>query len=143
MEKKQQRFTTLDIYLAAYLEYRGIPAELEKQCSRVIFTFPQSDELYRLTSAFNSNDPVPVTDFVSHVRMLRGRMISKRDQTKAVLLTKLDAAEDELGREIGRVMNHPLNSGKIKLEHIPSGHDQKMMLNFKTKSDVLEEIRDL
>lgn len=75
----KQRFTTLDIYLAGYLEYRGIPAELEQQGTRVIFTFPQSDELYKLTSAFNSNDSIPVTDYVSSIRTLRARMFSSRE----------------------------------------------------------------
>lgn len=77
----KQKFTTLDIYLAGYLEYRGIPAELDNQGTRVIFTFPQSNELYKLTSAFNSNDSIPITDYVSMIRTLRAKMYSARGQT--------------------------------------------------------------
>ena len=79
----KQRFTTLDVYLAGYLVYRGIPAEFECQGTRIIFTFSQSDELYKRTSAFNCNDSISVTDYVATIRTLRARMFSSREQGAA------------------------------------------------------------
>lgn len=60
----KQRSTTLDIYLAGYLECRGIPAEHKHQGTRVIVTFPQSDKLSLLLIALNENDPVPIIDCI-------------------------------------------------------------------------------
>ena len=79
---RQKKFTTLDINSAAYLELNGIPAELENQNGRVIFAFPISDKLYELARAFNSNSPVPVADFVTALKSLRGRMLSARGGAK-------------------------------------------------------------
>jgi hypothetical protein len=76
--KKNQYWTTLDINFAAYLEYRGILISLENLNGRIIFTAPQSDELYKLTSAFNSNDPVPILDFVTTLKILKSRMLSAK-----------------------------------------------------------------
>ena len=67
-------WSTLDINLAAYLSYRGIPISLEKLSGRVVFTAPQSDELNQLTSAYNANDPVPVLDFITTLKTLKSRM---------------------------------------------------------------------
>ncbi len=78
------KFSTLEIHLAAYLEYRGMPADLENVSGRVIFTFPQSDTLLRLTNAYNSNDPVPVADYVGSLRSLRARMFASRADGRGV-----------------------------------------------------------
>ncbi len=74
----QKRWTSLDINLAAYLNFRGIPIELENLSGRVIFAAHQSDELYRLLDAYNQNDAVPVLDFVSSLKILKSRMISAK-----------------------------------------------------------------
>jgi hypothetical protein len=78
----QKNWTTLDINLAAYLDYRGIPISLENLNGRIIFTAPQSDELYKLTSAFNSNDPVPILDFVTTLKILKSRMLSAKGMVR-------------------------------------------------------------
>ena len=75
-------WSTLDINLAAYLSYRGIPIDLENLNGRVIFTAMQSDELFCLTQAYNSNDPVPVLDFVSMIKILKSRMITIKGSVK-------------------------------------------------------------
>ena len=83
-QKDGSKFSTLEIHLAAYLEYRGIPSELENHGGRAIFTFPQSDTLFRLTSAYNSNDSVPVVDYVGVLRSLKARMFAARTPKQGV-----------------------------------------------------------
>lgn len=78
MQNTNQKFSTLDLHIAAYLEYRGIPITLESINGRVIFTAPQSDELYQLLSAFNENDPIPIIDFVGTLRSMKARMYAAR-----------------------------------------------------------------
>jgi len=73
-------FSTLDISTAAFLELNGIQAKLENQSGRVIFLFPISDRLYELAHAYNSNTPVPVADYVTALKSLRGRMLTMRGQ---------------------------------------------------------------
>jgi len=73
-------FETLDIYLSSYLALNKIQPKLEVQNGRVTFNFIVNDELYRLTALYNSNEPVPVADFVTQVKSLRGQMITMRGQ---------------------------------------------------------------
>lgn len=73
-------YQTLDLYISAYLTLCGIQPELQVTNGRVIFVFPQSDDLYRLLSNYNSNIDIPVISFVTTVKMLRGRMLSMRGQ---------------------------------------------------------------
>lgn len=76
---QKERFSTLDIHLAAFLEFHGVKANLEKNGgTRVIFTFPQGDEVYRLLAAFNRDDTVPAASYVSALRSLKARMFSMR-----------------------------------------------------------------
>lgn len=75
-------FQTLDLYISAYLTFCGIQPELQITNGRVIFVFPQSDDLYRLLSNYNSNENIPVADFVTTVKMLRGRMLTMRGQRR-------------------------------------------------------------
>ncbi len=72
------RFSTLDVHLAAFLELHGISSNLERQGHRVVFTF-QDSEANDLINAFNRNVLVPVADFVSTLKGLRGRMYQVRD----------------------------------------------------------------
>lgn len=73
-------FQTLDLYISSYLALCGIQPKLQVSNGRVVFVFPQSDDLYRLLSNYNANTAIPCADFVTVVKMLRGRMITMRDQ---------------------------------------------------------------
>ena len=77
---KQKNFTTLDLYLSAFLESNGIQPNLETNNGRVVFSFPQSEELYKLISAYNSNESVPIADYIYVLKNLKGRMLSKRGE---------------------------------------------------------------
>ena len=70
-EKKQ--FQTLDIYMSAFIKLAGISPGLELNNGKVVFVFPVSDELYKLITDYNSNQPIAITDFVTTVKMLRGQ----------------------------------------------------------------------
>jgi hypothetical protein len=73
-------FSTLDIYLSSFLALHRIPPKLEVQNGRVTFNFLVNDDLYRLTTLYNLNEPVPVADFVTNVKALRGQMLTMRGQ---------------------------------------------------------------
>ncbi len=75
-------FETMDIYLSAFLSLFGIQPELKLNNGKVIFSFSASDDLYKLMMNFNSNVRVPVTDFVTMVKTLRGQMLSMRDERR-------------------------------------------------------------
>lgn len=61
-------FTTLDIYLSAYLALKNVEPELEVRNGKTVFTFEATDRLYRLMSDFNSNDQVAVADFTTKIK---------------------------------------------------------------------------
>lgn len=84
MKKEAERFPTLDIYLSAFLSLSGLPPRLEYLNGKVIFLFPSSSDLYRHLSSYNGNTNVPVADFVTAIKSLRGQMLAM----KAEMLTR-------------------------------------------------------
>ena len=76
---EQMLFTTVDIYLASFLALNGISPKLEVKNARVVFTFETDDKLYRLMNLFNGNTHVPVADFVTIVKTLRGKMLTVKE----------------------------------------------------------------
>lgn len=79
MAKSQQRdFSTVDIYLSAFLLICGIQPELEVRNGTVIFTFPTTDKLYEYIFMYNSNADVKAGTFVTAVKTLRGQMLTLR-----------------------------------------------------------------
>jgi hypothetical protein len=72
-------FSTLDLYLSAFLLISGYQPNLEVQNGIVIFTFPNDDELYKLMFLYNSNADVKVGEFVTAVKTLRGQMLTLRN----------------------------------------------------------------
>lgn len=73
-------FSTLDIYLSAFLILHDVQPELKTTNGRVTFNFKASDDLYKWSLAYNSNEPVPVADYVTTVKTLRGQMLTMRGQ---------------------------------------------------------------
>lgn len=71
---------TLDLYMAGYLAFHGIEPSLENNSGKIVFVFQADDSLYQLITKYNSNERVPVVDFVTSVKMLRGKMLSMRGQ---------------------------------------------------------------
>jgi hypothetical protein len=72
-------FSSLDIYLSSFLALHGIEPALEVRNGKVVFVFDATDNLYRLMNRYNSNDSVPVADFVTSVKTLRGKMLTVRE----------------------------------------------------------------
>jgi len=84
MGMREARFTTLDVYLAAYLKMRGFPLSLDNRGGKVVFAFTSSPSLNELISEFNSNALVQVADFTTAVKALRGQMLQARNFTHPV-----------------------------------------------------------
>jgi hypothetical protein len=76
---KTKNFSTLDIYLASFLSLHDQNVILELRNGKVVFTFESTDNLYRLMNQFNSNEDVPVADYTTAVKTLRGKMLSKKE----------------------------------------------------------------
>lgn len=71
----EKRFTTTDVYLATFLVISKIPIEFEVRNGRVIFSFPASDDLYKLTYSYNcGNATVSVVEFANMLKYVRARM---------------------------------------------------------------------
>jgi hypothetical protein len=71
----------VDLYSSAYLIIKHLEPQLEVKNGKVIFSFEGSDEVYRLLNEFNSDVPVPVSQFVAAVKTLRGRMLSLKERS--------------------------------------------------------------
>lgn len=75
---EKKTFSTLDLYLSSFLSLSGIPPAFEVNNGKVIFTFPVSENLFKQILKYNSNISVPVADFVTTVKALRGQMLTMR-----------------------------------------------------------------
>ncbi len=69
----------LNLGLTSFLKLHGISPTLEVKNGRVVFTFEANDQLYRLMNLFNGNTHVPVADFVTTVKTLRGQMLTVKE----------------------------------------------------------------
>jgi DUF4097 and DUF4098 domain-containing protein YvlB len=69
----------LDIYLSSFLSLHGIEPKLETKNGKVVFTFEADDQVYKLMNLFNGNVNVPVADFVTTVKTLRGKMLTAKE----------------------------------------------------------------
>jgi len=78
MKNLNDNVSILDIHLASFFSLHGIEPQFSKQGTRVIFEFPASSEVYRLTKDYNQNPKVPILDFVHHLRKLRSQMLTMR-----------------------------------------------------------------
>ncbi|HVN97150.1 MAG TPA: DUF5659 domain-containing protein [Syntrophorhabdaceae bacterium] len=74
-----RKINLLDIYLSSFLSLHGIEPALELKSGKVVFTFEADDQVYRLMNLFNGNVDVPVADFVTTVKTLRGKMLSAKE----------------------------------------------------------------
>jgi hypothetical protein len=79
---KTKTFSTLDIYLASFLSLHNQDVILELQNGKVVFTFESTDTLYRLMNQFNSNEELPVLDYTTAIKSLRGKMLTKKEGIK-------------------------------------------------------------
>ena len=69
----------LDIYLSSFLALHGIEPKLEARAGKVVFVFEAEDQVYKLMNLFNGNVDVPVADFVTAVKTLRGKMLTAKE----------------------------------------------------------------
>lgn len=69
-------FTVIDVHLAAFLELNGISAEMINQNGRIIFSFPASDDFFRLANEFNQNKLLQ--DFTVSLKQIKARMFSAK-----------------------------------------------------------------
>ncbi len=75
---RTRNFSTMDVYLAAFLSLNGKKPFLKVVTNnRVIFEFPD-DDIYEILSKYNENVSIPVADFVVGIKALRGRMLQLR-----------------------------------------------------------------
>lgn len=73
---KTNKLPIYDIYLASYLSLKGISPELVKHGTRIVFEFPPTDEVYRLTREYNDNPQIDLLNFVTAIRKLKAQMFS-------------------------------------------------------------------
>jgi hypothetical protein len=76
---KTKTFSTLDIYLASFLSLHDQDIILELRNGKVVFTFESTDNLYRLMNQFNSNEEIPVLDYTTAIKTLRGKMLTAKE----------------------------------------------------------------
>jgi hypothetical protein len=77
--KMDRKITILDINQSSFLAMNGLEPELVMQSGRVLFSFPLSEDFYRLSTEYNQNKSVNVLDFVTSLRTLRSRMMREKE----------------------------------------------------------------
>ena len=75
-----QKVNLVDLYSSAYLILKHLEPILELKNGKVVFVFPGTDDVYRLLNEFNEDVPVPVSQFVSVIKILRGKMLTLKER---------------------------------------------------------------
>ena len=75
---RAKSFSTLDIYLSAFLSLHQVDPILEIRNGKVVFTFEATDAVYRLMNDFNDNKPIEVADYATAIKTLRGKMLTAK-----------------------------------------------------------------
>ncbi len=78
-----QEFSTMDIYLTAFLSRKGLDCRLEtSDRGKVMFVF-NKEEAFAHMDEYNSKDTlVPVAEYVREVKFYRGLMNQHRARTR-------------------------------------------------------------
>jgi hypothetical protein len=77
--KEAKELNLLDIHLSAFLSHHGLDPRLEQINGKIVFTFPASEQVYRLMNRFNGDEDVPVASFCTKLKTLRGRMLTAKE----------------------------------------------------------------
>lgn len=77
-KSERSSIPVMDIHQATFLDYQGIPPDLIKQGTRVVFMFPNTQSVLGQIQDYNRNPSIPILDFVHHLRKLRSQMLAIR-----------------------------------------------------------------
>jgi hypothetical protein len=76
--KEAKELNLLDIHISAFLSLHGVAPKLEQKNGKIVFTFPASEQVYRLMNRFNGDEDVPVASFCTTLKALRGQMLTAK-----------------------------------------------------------------
>ena len=77
-----KKIPVLDIPgLGAFQHLHGNRSEMTINGTRITLFFDANDKFYELSTRFNSNEVVPVLDFLNAQRQLKARMLAMRAGT--------------------------------------------------------------
>jgi hypothetical protein len=81
MEKAKRKIPILDIPgLGTFQFMHNNEFEMELNGTRVTLLFNADDRFYELAERFNSNESVPVLDFLNAQRQLKAKMFSLKER---------------------------------------------------------------
>lgn len=73
---KRSKVPLFDVNLSGFQKLHGNEPKLELQGTRVIFLFEPNEDFRRISALYNSNEMVPVLDYVNATRQLRSMMLA-------------------------------------------------------------------
>jgi len=82
--KMKMEYTTLDAYQAAYLTLRGLPVSYILQNGLIVFSFSETKELREALRDYMNGAEVPVFQFVTRVKMLRGQVHNRKGSSENI-----------------------------------------------------------
>ncbi len=76
----QERWTTLDAFISAYLVTQGFNPSLISQNNnrKIAFSFPATPELYKALNAYNSGALIAASKFALTVKSLKSQIFSMK-----------------------------------------------------------------
>jgi hypothetical protein len=74
-----RNFSTLDIYLSAFLSLHNHEPTLEIINGKIVFTFETINSLYQTMNCYNADEQVPVATYTTHIKTLRGKMLTAKE----------------------------------------------------------------
>ena len=77
-EQSAKSYTTLDSYIAGFLLLRNHTPELIEQGSKIVFSFPLCDQLFKDLNEYSSGALIEAARFAFAVKSLKSQIHSRR-----------------------------------------------------------------
>lgn len=72
--EQEQKYTTSDLYLGAYLKYKGFKMSVEKQRNKAVFVFEKTEELQKEVNDYLNEsgfcEPLLYTNSIKNLKNL-------------------------------------------------------------------------
>ena len=79
MDDNNKSLELEDIHDASFCALEDIPVRFTKRGGRVYFIVPANEHTFRILARIRENPPIPILDFIRHLKRMRAMMLDYRD----------------------------------------------------------------
>jgi hypothetical protein len=74
-----EKFTSLDVYSAAYLKLQGFVPSFKNSNGKIVFVFDLTPDLVKALSSYESGDTVTAFEYSQTIKSLKSKIFEMKD----------------------------------------------------------------